>query len=555
MIAENKALQPQAVGKPGMKTKAAVAGALVLLIVAGAVLGHSLYSGYKHSREVSAAIDTDAFYSGIVVQGIDLGGKSMSEAKAAVEAALPGAQSPVELQIAGAGKTWRITNKNLKFQYNTNDVLKEAYAWARSGDREERYRQVQSLKTSPKTYTVTSKVEESSLESALNAVADEVDTAAQNPRVTAFNTETKQFSFENGKNGVSVDRKRLLAGAKSVLESGGVGKVSLSTGEVPFEGTLDDLKAHMKLLGTFSTVSKNNANGTYNMTRALLSANGVCVEPGATFSFFGTAGECGQAQGYRQAGAILNGKLVQEYGGGICQASTTVYGAAVRAGMKITERYNHSIPSSYCPIGQDATVSFPSLDFKFTNPADYPVYLVTSVKNRVLTAAVYGYHPDGYDSVDVVSQVTDTITAPAQAQYILDPALKKGEIKMTSKARSGYKVTAQRIFRRNGTSVKTEDLPSSYYRPQPAYYSYGKGTELTRDSAARGASSQTASSKPASSKPVASSKPASSPSSAAKVSSAPPASSAPASSSPVSEDSAAGAAANDDVTAQGEPAA
>ncbi|QNK39438.1 VanW family protein [Caproicibacter fermentans] len=545
MIAENKALQPQAVGKPGRKTKAAVAGALVLLIVAGAVLGRSLYLGYQHSREVSAAIDTDAFYSGIVVQGVELGGKSMSEAQAAVEAALSGAQSPVELRIAGAGKTWRITNKNLKFQYNTNDVLKEAYAWARSGDREERYRQVQSLKTSPKTYTVTGKVEESSLESALNAVADEVDTAAQNPRVTAFNTETKQFSFANGKNGVSVDREKLLAGAKSVLESGGVGTVSLSTGEVPFKGTLDDLKAHMKLLGTFSTVSKNNANGTYNMTRALLSANGVCVEPGATFSFFGTAGECGQAQGYKQAGAILNGKLVQEYGGGICQASTTVYGAAVRAGMKITERYNHSIPSSYCPIGQDATVSYPGLDFKFTNPADYPVYLVTSVKNRVLTAAVYGYHPDGYDSVDVVSQVTDTISAPTQAQYILDPSLNKGVIKMTSKARAGYKVKAQRIFRRNGTSVKTEDLPSSYYRPQPAYYAYGKGTDLTRESAARGASAQ----------PAESSKPASSPPPAAKVSSAPPASSAPAASSPVSEDSAAGAAANDDVTAQGEPAA
>jgi vancomycin resistance protein YoaR len=465
----------------------------------------------------------------------------MSEAKTAVEAALPAAD-PIKLRITDGSKSWEITNQDLKFQYDTDKVLKDAYAYARSGDREERYRKVKELKTSPKAWTVTAKLDESSLETALDAVAEQADTDPKGPSVTSFNPATKQFSFADGTNGVTVDRGKLLADAQTILNAGGTGTIRLSTESVPFGGTLAALKAHMKKLGSFSTVSKNSADGTYNMTKALLSANGACVKPGAAFSFFGTAGRCGRAQGYRPAGAILNGKLVQEYGGGICQASTTIYGAAVRSGMKITERHNHSIPSSYCPIGQDATVSYPSLDFKFVNPAEYPVYLVTTVKNRVLTVTFYGYQPDGYDKVDVASKITETIPAPAKARYILDSSLKKGEVKLTSKARTGYKVTAQRIFRRNGTVVRTEDLPSSYYRAQPAYYSYGKGTEPTVADSGK-PSSRTPSSPP-------SSKPSSSASSASHFSSA-----ASSSRKPETEQPASGIVPNDDVTTEGQPAA
>lgn len=448
MIAENKDGRPGTAGKTGLKAKAAIAAALILLVAACAVLGQRIFAGYQHAREVSETIDTDNFYPGIQVQGIDLGGKSMSEAKTAVEAGLPAAD-PIKLRITNGTKSWEITNQDLKFQYDTDGILKEAYAYARSGDREDRFQLVRGLKTTPKTFSITAKIDETSLQTALDHVADQAESEPKSPSVASFHPETKQFSFADGTNGVSVDRKKLLADAKAILSSGGTGTVRLSTEITPFSGTLAELKPHMKELGSFSTVSKNSADGTYNMTKALLSANGVCVKPGAAFSFFGTAGQCGQAQGYRPAGAILNGKLVQEYGGGICQSSTTIYGAAVRSGMKITERHNHSIPSSYCPIGQDATVSYPGLDFKFVNPTEYPVFLVTLVKNRVLTVTFYGYQPDDYDSIDVSSKVTETIPVSAKAQYIPDPSLKKGEVKLTSKARTGYKVTAQRIFRKN----------------------------------------------------------------------------------------------------------
>lgn len=461
----------------GRKFRPAIVAGAVLLFAAAAVAGWRLYDGLQEEKRVSAALDTDAFYPGIVVGGVELGGKSMSGAKAAVEAALPPEEGRGELEITHDGRSWKLTEEELGYRYDTDAVLKEAYSYARSGDRDERYRLVERLRESPKTYDLKKTLDETVLSAALGKIADAVDTAPQGPKVVSFDAKKLEFQFQDAVPGVSVNRDALVNDAKAALSSGKK-TVELVVSEAGSQDSLAELKAHMKKLGSFSTVSKNSAAGTFNMARALAAASGTEVGPGETFSFFGTVGECDKAQGYKPAGAILNGRMVQEYGGGICQASTTLYGAAVRSGMTVVERHNHSIPSSYCQIGQDATVSYPTLDFKFKNPTSYPVYIVASAKNKVMTATLYGYQPDGYDSIQVTSQVTETIPAPSQARYSVDSSLAKGAVRLDAKARTGYRAAAKRIYLQNGKTVKTEDLPTSYYRPQPAFYSYGKGTDL-----------------------------------------------------------------------------
>ena len=479
MAEQNRAGTIAGAGHAGRRIRPAVVAAAVLLLAAAAVAGGKVYAGYRHDRLVSEAIDTDAFYPGIVVGGADLGGKDMKAAKAAVEAALPPEESGAGLTLTYEGRSWSVPERDLGYRYNTDAVLGEAYSYARSGDREERYRLVEQLRTHPKTYALEKTLDETVLSAALDKIADGIDKKPQGPKVVSFDAKKLEFGFQDSVPGVSVIRETLLSSAKAALASGKK-EVAVPASEIGPTESLAALKAHMKKLGSFSTVSKNSEDGTFNMARALAAADGARVGPGETFSFFGTVGECGKAQGYRPAGAILNGRLVQEYGGGICQASTTIYGAALRSGMTVVERHNHSIPSSYCPIGQDATVSYPSLDFKFKNPTDYPVYIVASGKNRVMTATLYGYQPDGFDSIQVDSKVTQTIPAPKEARYSVDSALAKGAVRLDAKARAGYRAAAQRIYRKNGKTVKTEDLPSSYYRPQPAFYSYGKGTDLGR---------------------------------------------------------------------------
>ena len=191
------------------------------------------------------------------------------------------------------------------------------------------------------------------------------------------------------------------------------------------------LKDFPTCIGLFSTVSTNNYNGTYNMTKALLCFNGIVLQPGETLSFFNVTGPCGKGDGYLPGGVV--GGI--GYGGGICQASTTLYGAALRAGMTIVDRQNHSVPSTYVPIGQDAMVNYGTSDLQFRNDHSYPVKIVTYVVGNTLFAEIWGVQPAWYDSVEISSWWTGSHTAVAYRQYI-----------------------------KNGVVVKSEQLPSSYYR-------------------------------------------------------------------------------------------
>ena len=237
------------------------------------------------------------------------------------------------------------------------------------------------------------------------------------------------------------------------------------------------------------------------------------MQPGETFSYFGVVGPAGQAEGYKAANAIVNGKLVPSYGGGICQTSTTLYGAVLRSGLEIVERSNHSIPSTYCPIGQDAAVSWPNMDFKFRNNTEYPIYIIAGMEGKVLTATIYGWQDPTWDTIEISSWYTETIPALTKGTYSLDESLATGEVKLDAAGRKGYRAAAQRTYYKDGVEVKTEALATSYYRPSGPYYSYGPGTDVSNDPGVMTPSSSSApsSSTPASSAPESSAPPASEP--------------------------------------------
>lgn len=459
-----------------VKVIAIVAAAVVVCAGAGVEVFLHYRQYLEHQSEVAAAIDTDRFYSGIVVQGVNVGGMTMAQAETAVKARESDAVGNYNIKVTYNGGAWTFTQADMTFTCDTADVLKKAYSVARSGDREARYRQVQELKTKKREFSVTAKLQEDPFRDKVMKIAADIARDPSEPSVASF-TVSGGFSFKDGTEGVSVDTDKLWADVKAVAQGSRSGTVEVKTSPVPCKVSLADLKAHMKKLGTFSTVSTNNENGTYNMEKALLSANGAVVPAGGTFSFFQQVGPCDQAHGYRVAGAIENGKHIDSYGGGICQSSTTIYGAALRSGMEVVERYNHSIPSSYCDIGQDATVSYPDTNMRIKNTTDYPMYLVTQTSGRKLTATFYGYQPDSYDTITIVSQVDKTYPAPSEATYTEDASLGAGVIELVQKARTGYQASARRIYSKDGKTVKSEALNSSYYPASCAYYSYGKGTD------------------------------------------------------------------------------
>jgi len=146
------------------------------------------------------------------------------------------------------------------------------------------------------------------------------------------------------------------------------------------------------LLGVYSTQTTNVPNRNTNIRLAAQALNGCRLRPGATFSFNRTLGYTSADRGFKEAGVLVNGKPETDLGGGICQVSSTLYNAALAAGMGIVERHSHSAPVGYVPPDRDATVSYGGPDFRFRNNTPNVSYLVFQYDNRTLTVSIYGKH-------------------------------------------------------------------------------------------------------------------------------------------------------------------
>lgn len=150
-------------------------------------------------------------------------------------------------------------------------------------------------------------------------------------------------------------------------------------------------EAFPDLLGTFTTTYGTADTGrNTNIALAAKSINSAVVMPGEVFSYNDLIGECSTRTGYQTSTIYLNGELSTGVGGGICQVSTTLYNAVLKANLEIVQRRNHSLGVTYVKPGHDAMVSIGSSDFKFKNNRNYPVRVVAYVGTGSVTCQIYG---------------------------------------------------------------------------------------------------------------------------------------------------------------------
>ncbi|MED4581298.1 VanW family protein [Brevibacillus choshinensis] len=146
------------------------------------------------------------------------------------------------------------------------------------------------------------------------------------------------------------------------------------------------------VLGFFYTKMDGSTDARiHNIKKAMKRLNGMKVKPLEGFSYNKTVGNSNLAEeGWQKAGVIANGQLVEGYGGGICQVSSTLFNAVVEAGLTVVERHTHSKTVGYVPVGMDATVAYGYMDFQFVNPYDFDVKIKAKVynDNQVVIAIV-----------------------------------------------------------------------------------------------------------------------------------------------------------------------
>ncbi len=395
---------------------------------------HQEQQQQEHVQEVNKVLEnTDTFFDGITVQGVDISGMTMEEATAAVTAVEASARPTIQLTMTYNGQNYVYDTDRFGFTYDTAQILEKAYAIGRTGTSEECYDAVQDLKENPVSYSITATLAEESVQAVVDDVAAQINVPMVNARAVGVDfskSGSDRFQFAEGTSGLAVDTNDLKAKADAALaKEDKVATLQVVANEVAPTLTVADMQPYVQKICSFSTRSTNTSAGNHNMALALSFCNGTIVNPGETFSFCQTTGNSTNGSlGYVEAGVILNGKSDSDYGGGICQASTTLYGAVLRADLTIVERHNHSWPSSYVPIGQDAAVSYPGTDFQFRNDTNVPVFIQAGMEGRTLTVTLYGYKSPDYDYITISSQKTGTMptslgtgcTASGEKQYIKD---------------------------------------------------------------------------------------------------------------------------------------
>lgn len=258
---------------------------------------------------------------------------------------------------------------------------------------------------------------------------------------------------------VKLDKEKL----KAAIESGlAAYDIEVET-EMP-EVTGDELRALLfrdKMGSWTSNFSASNVPRSSNVRLTASKIDGIVLMPGEVFSYDSTIGKRTAANGYKVAGVYVGNKVEEGIGGGICQTSSTLYSAVLYSNLEIVTRTSHSLPVSYMPAGQDATIAEGYIDFKFKNNTEYPIKIVCKAGQSSVTCSILGVKPQG-QTVEVIN--TRTSTNEPKVTREVDEAIPKGYKKISQKGAIGYNISSQRIVKVNGVETKREKLTNSKYR-------------------------------------------------------------------------------------------
>lgn len=197
----------------------------------------------------------------------------------------------------------------------------------------------------------------------------------------------------------------------------------------------------------------------HNLIVAAKRINGTVLQPGQTFSFVRAVGPWTADMGYMKAPVSYDGELIRSWGGGVCQTSTTLYNAALLAGLDIVERHKHHWPARYAPLGRDAAVAYSDIDLKFRNDLPAPVRIVGEVKgDRVAFRLMCTSRPRWH--VEIESQ-TRSVTRPGEI-VIPHDNLARGRWKTVNRGHPGFCVVIYRRFIA-GRSVRRQMISEDDY--------------------------------------------------------------------------------------------
>lgn len=429
----------------------------LLISLSAIILGLGFYGYFK-------VLSTKLIYEGIKINELDIGFRTKEEALQLIRSKKEKELDAKHMILTYEDKEYNINLRQLGFHYDYDEAVDKAYSIGREGNVIRRLKNIIKTKKEGQRITLNSVYEEKKIGNIVKTIAQEIN----------LEMKEAEFFFNNGNIkitdevlGRKVDELKLEQLIKDNIYV--LNPIKIPVDIIEPTRTKKVLSRINGIIGEFSTSFKGSSfDRIENIRIASKSLSNRVIMPGDTVSFNETTGPRDKKSGYKEAIVIMEGEFTPGVGGGVCQASTTLYNALLLANVTILERYPHSIPAKYVKFGQDAAVSFGHLDLKFRNDFDFPIYIHSKIIGNRIHIYIYGDRNAKDYTIKIEPEIVETI--PAKEEIVIDKNLAPGAKEIVQQGRTGYKVHTYKSIIRNGKVISRQLITKDFYRPRNFIY-------------------------------------------------------------------------------------
>lgn len=350
-------------------------------------------------------INNGKIANNIYIGSINVSNLSKEEAKKLVEQKY----MPKDIGLEYEANKFVLQPKDINLSYDIGKIVNESYEFNKSDSFFKNLKRTITLQLgNEKVFEVKGQYNEEMLNKYVKNIEKNINKNAIDAKL--YVDSNGSINVISSVIGQELDLSKTSENIKKSINDNSFSKVKLVVEKNSPKITTDMLKSVDSELASHSTTYNNSSpNRAHNIIKAAQSTNDIILMPGEEFSYNKATGPRSKANGYKDAPVIINGKIQNGSGGGVCQVSTTIYNSVLYSGLEITQVRNHSLPSSYAPMGKDATVAYDYLDLKFKNPYKHPIYIYTTAYNGVVSSKIYGSSIDKKNINIVVKGYGNTV--------------------------------------------------------------------------------------------------------------------------------------------------
>ena len=443
--------------------------------IAGAVTrNQALMVREGHISAAEAASDAERILDGVYIGPVDVSGLTEEEARSKVEALIESMKEQ-RLTVAIGEEEDTLPIWDAGFEWVNTDAPHEAVELGKAGNILSRFKTLQDLEENKYVIPLERTVNRDVVDGFVGQEAEVHNTRPVN--MGLVRNDEGEFEVTPSQRGVEIDEQASISAICRYLTeewSGGEARCSMVMDVLEPKGTEEELSKVKDILGEGSTdFSSSSSSRAKNVKNGTSKINGCVIYPGEEFSVLDHLVPFNEENGYDPAPSYNEGRTEESFGGGICQVSTTLYLAVLRAELEVVERSSHSMSVSYVKPSMDAAIAKGSKDFRFRNNTEAPIYIFANADDGTVTMRIYGMETrDPARKVTFESEVTER-EEPEGVKLISNTHYGFGYVRCVQGAQTGIRAKLWKIVSENGVEVSREEVNKSHYEMVKETYEVG----------------------------------------------------------------------------------